>query len=201
MYKELTGSGIRINQTPPKVLIEKKVSGWLNVFSNFKQIIDKEVVKEIAREFGIKSGVITLKEKLTQERLFDAFSINRVYVPAIFVINKVDEDPKFAETTEGSYIAISAENGKGIEELKKEIWKMLKFVTVYLVKIDAEPDNSDPIVMKEGETLKDVAEKIGSEFAESKKLVKIWGSMAKFSGQEVSFGTKVEEGMQIRFIG
>ena len=69
-----------------------------------------------------------------------------------------------------------------------------------LVKPDKEPDFSDPIVMKEGETLKDVAVKIGSDFAESKKLVKIWGAGAKFPGQEVSFDTKVVDGMQIRFL-
>ncbi len=200
MYKELTGSGIRINEEPPKVLIEKKTSGGLDVFSNFKQRIDKEVIKEIAREFGIKNGIVTLKENITQDRLFDAFSVNRVYVPAIFVINKIDVDPKFSETTEGKYIPISSETGIGIGELKKEIWKSLKFVTVYLVKPEMDPDLSDPIVMKEGDTLRDVAIKIGSEFAQSKKLVKIWGSMAKFSGQEVSFDTKVQDGMQIRFM-
>ena len=84
--------------------------------------------------------------------------------------------------------------------LINEIWKALKFVTVYLVKPDMEPDFSDSMIMKSNETLRDVALKIGSDFAESKKLVKIWGSTAKFPGQEVSFDTKVEEGMQIRFL-
>jgi ribosome-interacting GTPase 1 len=54
--------------------------------------------------------------------------------------------------------------------------------------------------MKEGQTLKDVAEKIGPDFSESKKLVKIWGTGSKFAGQEVSFDTKVIEGMKIRFL-
>jgi len=200
MYKELTGSGIRINEVHPRVLIEKRTAGGLDVFSNFKQRIDKGVVKEIAREFGIKNGTITLKENITEARLFDAFSVNRVYVPAIFVINKVDENPKYNDSIDGKYMPISAENGFGIEDLKKEIWKTLKFVTVYLVKPDTEPDFSDPIVMKEGETLRDVAIKIGSEFAESKKFVKIWGASAKFPEQEVSLDTEVVERMQIRFL-
>lgn len=200
MYKELNGSGIRINQERPKVIIEKKISGGLDVFSNFKQTIDKEVIKEIAREFGIKNGTITLQEKISQERLFDAFSVNRVYVPAIFVINKVDTDPKYKDSVDGKFVAISAGNGEGIEELKEEIWNVLKFVTVYLVKPGREPDFSEPIVMKEGDTLRDIAIKIGSEFADSKKLVKIWGASAKFPEQEVSIDSKVVEGMQIRFI-
>jgi len=200
MYKELTGSGIRINVDLPKVLIDKKTSGGLEVFSNFKQNIDKETIKEIAREFGIKNGTITLNEKITQERLFDAFSVNRVYVPAIFVINKVDEDSDYKDKIDGQFVAISADKNLGIDTLKKEIWKALKFITVYLVKPFVEPDFSDPIVMVEGDTLKDVAEKIGPDFVASKKIVKIWGKSAKFPEQEVSFDTPVAEGMQIRFL-
>ena len=95
---------------------------------------------------------------------------------------------------------ISAEKGTGISALIDVIWTTLKFVTVYLVRPNAEPDFSDPIVMKLGDTLKSVAKKIGADFAENKKLVKIWGMGAKFPGQEVSFETKVLDDMQIRFL-
>lgn len=200
MIDELLGAGIRINENPPKVLIDKKTSGGLDIFSNIKQSIDKETIKEIAREYGIKNGTITLQEKITLERLFDAFSENRVYVPAIFVINKVDEKPDYREIIDGEYVAISADRGEGVSELIREIWKELKFITIYLVKPDEELGTGSPIVMKEGETLKDVALKIGPDFTESKKLVKIWGGGAKFAGQEVSFDTEVKEGMQVRFI-
>ena len=200
MVDELEGAGIRFNETRPKVLIENKISGGLEVFSNFKQSMDKEAIKDIAREFGIKNGIITINEKISQRRLFDAFSTNRVYIPAIFVVNKVDMEPNYREKIDGDFVGISADKREGIENLIKEIWKSLKFVTVYLVKPDMEPDLNDPIVMKSGETLKDVAVKIGSDFADSKKLVKIWGKSAKFPGQEVSFDTIVEEGMQIRFL-
>jgi len=54
--------------------------------------------------------------------------------------------------------------------------------------------------MKEGNTLKDVALKIGPDFAENKKIVKIWGPGAKFPGQEMSFSTTVREEMEIRYL-
>jgi ribosome-interacting GTPase 1 len=200
MVSELQGSGIRINQKRPNILIEKKTSGGLEIFSNLKQEIDKETMKEIAREYGIKNADITLKEKLSYERLFDAFSENRVYIPAIFVINKTDMEPKYKDLIEGDFVGISADKEVGIEGLIDQIWKTLKFVTVYLVKPDQKPNRDNPIIMKEGETLKDIAEKIGTEFARSKKLVKIWGESAKFPGQEVSFETNVKEGMQIMFL-
>ena len=54
--------------------------------------------------------------------------------------------------------------------------------------------------MKKGEILKDVALKIGTDFAENKKFAKIWGVGAHFPGQEVSLTTKVLEGMKVRFL-
>ncbi|MEK7470643.1 MAG: GTPase [Patescibacteria group bacterium] len=200
MVKELTDAGIRLNQTPPDVLIEKKVSGGLEIHSNIRQTIDKETIYEIAREYGIKSGDVTLKEKLTYDRLLDAFSPNRVYVPAIFVINKIDIDPGFGRKVKGKFVGISADKKEGIQNLIDKMWSELKFVTVYLVEPDKEPTFDNPIVMKSGDTLLTVAEKIGSDFANGKKLVKIWGKSTKFPGQEISMSTKVTEGMQIRFL-
>ncbi len=200
MVNELIGAGIRINEEPPKVIIEKKISGGLDVFSNIKQDIDKETIKDIAREYGINNGTITLQENITMERLFDAFSQNRAYIPTIWVVNKVDEEPNYKDQIDGEYVAISADKGVGIDELIKEMWKALRFVTVYLVKPEEEIGKGSPIIMKEGDTLKNVAEKIGPDFAASKKVVKIWGTGAKFPGQEMSFDTKIQEGMQIRFL-
>lgn len=202
MVVELEGAGIRINKTSPDVIIDKQSEGGLEIQSNISQDIDKDTIKEIAREYGIKNGVITLKERVTIGRLFDAFSSNRAYIPAIFVINKVDSPDIAKHYKKGSHqiLNISAEKGTGIQELIDRIWNTLKFVTVYLVKPNEEPNLSNPMVMKAGETLRDVALKIGPDFAEDKKLVKIWGAGAKFPGQEVSFDTKVLDGMQIRFL-
>lgn len=200
MVAELEGSGIRINRETPNVLIEKKAEGGLEIYSNIKQSIDKETIKEIAREYGIKNGNVTIKEKLNYERLFDAFSSNRVYIPTIFVINKIDMEPNFRNMIEGEFVGISAEKQEGIDDLINEIWKALKFVTVYLVKPDEDLLRGNPMIMRQGETLKNVAIKIGSDFADIRKLVKIWGSGAKFPGQEVSFETEVLDGMKIRFI-
>lgn len=190
MVEELEGAGIRINQTKPNVLIEKKVSGGLEVHSNIKQEFDNETVKNIAREYGIKSGDISIKESLSLNRLFDAFSANRVYVPAIFVVNKADLNN--SKKLDDEYVAISAKNKLGIDNLIDVIWKKLRLVTVKIL------DGS--IIMKEGDTLNDVAKKIGSDFVQKTKLAKIWGSGALFPGQEVSLTTKVKDGMEIKFL-
>lgn len=188
MVDELEGSGIRINEVAPNVYINKKTSGGLEIHSNIKQEIDKVTIKEIAREYGIKSGDVDIKEKLTLDRLFDAFSGNRVYIPAIFVVNKVDE---LKLKKDPNNIYISAENDVNMQELIDTMWKKLKFVNVEIL--------NGNLIMRDGDTIKDVAEKIGSDFFEKTKLAKIWGTGAIFPGQEVSFSTKVLDGMKILF--
>lgn len=194
--KALEKNGIRIDKVPPKVVIEKKVSGGLIIRSNIKQAIDKETIKEVANEFGVKNAEITIKEKLTMDTLIDAFSKNRVYIPSIEVVNKSDLKKK---SKNGEFLYISAEKGENLQALKEAIWKKLNFIGVYLVRPDEEPSKNHPLVVKEGNNLKEVAKKVGEEFAEEKESAVIWGPSAKYPGQEVSLSAKVVEGMQIRF--
>lgn len=204
ILETLSRNGIRINQAPPDVLIEKKAGGGIIIHSNIKQEVGKQTIKEVAQEFSIRNAEITLKEKLPLDRLIDAFSTNRAYLPAIFCINKIDlSDPKdtFHDLSQSSQnIFISAGKGSGLEKLKERIWELLNFIRVYLVREGQDPSFDNPMVMKSGSILKDVAEKIGTEFAQGKKGAKIWEAGAKFPGQEVSLSTKTLEGMQVRFI-
>lgn len=196
---ELEGAGVRLNKVRPNVVIEKKVSGGIYVHSNIKQNMDDETIKGIASEMGVKNGEIFLKQKVSMDELIDSFSTSRVYIPATIIMNKADtltnKDKRLPDT-----LYISADKGTGIETFKEKIWEKLKLIRVYLVHPDEDPSLNNPIIMREGNTLSDVAQKIGSEFASEKKMAKIWGSGAHFPSQEVSLSTKVQEGMQIRFI-
>lgn len=196
----LERNGIRINQAPPLVLIEKKFQGGILVHSNIKHVLSKQTIKEFSQEMGIKNAEITINERLTPERLIDSFSSNRVYIKAIQVINKIDQTDSYEGDEQMKIIGISAEKGINLEKLKQEIWNQLSFLRIYLVRPDEQPDFSHPLIMKVNQNLNDVARKLGSDFLENKKRAKIWGTGSKFPGQEVSLDTKVQEGMQVRFI-
>ena len=198
--KALERNGIRLNTAPPDVQIDKKLSGGLIIHSNIKQDLDKVTIKEIASEFGVKNAEIYIKEKVTMDALVDSFSKNRVYVSVIQVINKADLKPPKPSDLSEEILFISAETGGGLPGLKDKIWEVLNFINVYLVNPGEEPNKDIPIIAKVGESLSDIALKIGSDFAEDKKEAKIWGPGAKFPGQEVSLTTKVQEGMQVRFV-
>lgn len=190
---ELEESGIRINKEKPKIKLEKKVDGGLMVFSNIRQDLSIDTVKSIAREMGFKSGSITLNERITMDQLIDSFSRSRVYIPAIFVINKIDENKGLEkELRNNGYLTMSAQNDTDMEEFKQLIWKTLKFIKVNLTDLT--------VIMKEGQTLEDLADKIGTEFRSKYKTAKIWGSIAKFPGQEVPLTTPLVEGLEVRFV-
>lgn len=197
LVSELEGAGIRINKSIPSIRIEKEISGGLSIISNIKQDFDIDDVKEIANEFGLKNGKVILKEKVSMDQIIDSFSSRIVYKKAIFVVNKVDTSNK---AKNNDFIYISAEKEIGIEELKQRIWKELGLVTVYLVERSEKPDTRNPIIMNEGDTLEDVANKIGSEFRQGTTIAKIWGNGARFDGQEMPLTTKVKDKMMVRFI-
>ena len=210
--KTLERNGIRLDIVRPNVIIDKKLSGGIMIHSNIKQDLSKETVKSVIEELGVKNADVTINEKLTLERLIDVFSKNRVYVPSISVINKVDHEnmhkiqynPTDKSEPEAvihhQYTRISSQTGYGIDPLIEKIWETLEFVNVFLIKPEDQPNFDHPFVMKIGNTLKEVAEKIGTEFAEDKNKAKIWGNGAKFPGQEVSLTTPIRDGMQIRFL-
>ncbi|OGM10707.1 hypothetical protein A2Z22_05390 [Candidatus Woesebacteria bacterium RBG_16_34_12] len=203
----LERNGIRINQKPPDVLVEKKLSGGIVIHSNIKQTLSKQTIKDIAQEMGIKNAEITIKEKLTIERLIDALSSNRVYIQSFILVNKIDllnnqvlTKYYYNSSHQNEIIFISAEKGMGIDEFKEKIWQKLEFVRVFLVRPDEEPNFNHAIIMKKGNTLYDVTLKIGEEFSEGKTRAKIWGVGSKFPGQEVSLSKEIQEGLQVRFI-
>ncbi|KKQ45615.1 MAG: GTP-binding protein [Candidatus Woesebacteria bacterium GW2011_GWA1_37_8] len=200
--KSLEKNGIRLNKEKPNIRIERKLQGGILIKSNIRQNLTHETIKKVANELGVKNADITLNEKLTIEQLIDAFSANRVYTKCFNILNKADEISDIPESDyqNNNALLISAEKNIGIEELKEKIWKTLAFIRVYLVRNDEEPNLNNPLVTTKNKTLFDIALEIGSEFAEDKTRAKIWGTGAKFPGQEVSLSAKAQDGMQIRFI-
>lgn len=193
----LEKNGIRIDKKRPSVKIDKKLQGGISVFSNIRQTVSKETIKEIIMEMGIKNAIVSIKEKITLDELLDSLSRNRVYIPSISVINKADLS---VSSHKNDYLYISAENDMNLNKLREDIWKTLDLSTIYLVHGDDEPNFNNPLIVKNNTKLSDILEQLGSSFSENKTYARIWGEGAKFPGQEVSLSSTTADGMQIRFI-
>ena len=122
------------------------------------------------------------------------------YKKALIVGNKSDLDGggKNFRALENRYggqlpvIAISA-LGRGLDELRLRIYRMLAIIRVYTKTPGGKPDMTDPIILKKGGTLEDAATAVHKDFAKKLKYARIWGS-GKFDGVMVKRDHVLQDG-------
>jgi len=73
-------------------------------------------------------------------------------------------------------IAISANKGTGLEELRNEIFRVLDIIRVYTKTPGQKADLTDPVIISRGSTLEDAAAAVHKDFARNLKFARIWGS-------------------------
>lgn len=211
---ELYRAGIRVNTRPPKMRINRTEKGGLQIIDPYFGL-KKDLMIDVAKEFGFDNAVIQLGEKISTIDLFiDGLSKSREYLPLVEVVTKIDmvdsrklerQNPNPAlplEKGKGENIRIymSAEKGVGIDEFKEAVWKGLGMVRVYLKRErTAEADKNDPLIMKRNSTLDDVLKRISNEMRDDIGRAHIWGIKARFPGQEVSFKFSVFDEMEVWF--
>jgi len=79
------------------------------------------------------------------------------------------------------------------EELKKEIYQILDIIRVYTKVPGKTADFAEPVILKKGSTIEDVALSVHKDFMAKFRYAKIWGS-GKFDGQMVKRDFEVNEG-------
>lgn len=89
---ELEGFGLRLNKQPPNIYFRKKDKGGINLNSMVPQSeLDSDTVKTILSEYKIHNADVTLKYDATSDDLIDVIEGNRIYVPCIYILNKIGE--------------------------------------------------------------------------------------------------------------
>jgi ribosome-interacting GTPase 1 len=90
-------------------------------------------------------------------------------------------------------LPISARGGMNLDELRKEIYQILNILRVYTKTPGKEPDRTEPVILKKGSTVEDVAVSVHKDFVAKLRYAKVWGS-GKFDGQMVKRDYLVNEG-------
>ncbi len=188
--KELHETGVRINEDPPDVKIKKLGHGGIRVNSTKKlKELEENTILSVLREYDFHNAEITIRENVTLDRLIDAVIGNRVYIQSLVVLNKMDllddeEIKKIASEIYTEAISISALQGTNVDILIEEIYRRLKFIRVFLKPQRGEVDYEEPLILKEGSTVRDACKKIHRDFIRKFSYAQIWGSV-KFDGQRV----------------
>ncbi len=90
-------------------------------------------------------------------------------------------------------LPISAKERMNLDDLKKEIYQILDIIRVYTKVPGKEPDWTEPVILKRGSRVEDVALSIHKDFVAKLRYAKIWGS-GKFDGQMVKRDFLINEG-------
>lgn len=187
---ELYEGGIRLDQKPPNIVIRKKERGGVRISSTVNQKIDERTIVEILKEYKIHSADVIIREELSIERLIDALAGNRVYIPSLTVVNKID----LMDVEVDGAIKISAEKGINLDLLKEQIYRKLDFIRVYLKPPGGKADMENPMILRRGARVEDICRKLHRDFVENFRYAKVWGNSVKFDGQRVGLDHVVEDG-------
>ncbi len=207
LKKELAEAGIRLDEQPPNILIEKASTGGISVNAQVPIKVSERLIKEIMRLYGLHNGRLIIRERdLTDDQLIDALNGNRIYVPSVIVLNKIDlVNASFVQEIKSKvvgnnnnnnnnyFIAISADSGINIDVLKEAIYQRLKFIRVYMRPKGGETDFKEPLIIKKGATVQDVCNKIHRNMAKNFRYGLVWGKSAKFAGQKVGLDHKLAD--------
>ena len=188
--KEIYETGLRTNQKPPQVRISRKMRGGIDIGATVKLTkLSEETIKSILKEFRLENSSIVIREDITDDQLIDVIEGNKKYVPAITVLNKIDMvDKDGLEKIKAIVkpdICVSAEMKIGTEELKNSIFRKLEFIRVYCKEIGKKADMGVPLIMRKGNTMKDVCIKLHKDFVSKFRFARVWGKSVKFPGQVI----------------
>jgi ribosome-interacting GTPase 1 len=191
LARELRTTGVRVDEAPPNVAIEKADSGGVSVAALVKMTkMSESLVKDILRVYDINGARVVIREDIDDQQLVDVLSGNRVYVPSLTVMNKVDL-VNAGFTSEVSrklpyrFVPVSAEAGVNIQALKEEIYKRLDFLRIYMRRRTGETDFEEPMVVKGGATIADVCDRVHRSMKDEFRYAQVWGKSVKFGGQRV----------------
>ena len=191
IIEELEKANIRLDKTPPEIIINKKVFGGVVV--NGRPGISEETTKEVLRTFNIINADILIKKPITIDQLVDHVSGSCVYMPSLIVINKVDKvdarklkhaEDEVKKGFKKDYISISAENNINIDHLRDAIYNKLRFMQIYTKRRD-DKKLGEPMIVKQGITVEELCLLIHKDLLKKFKYALISGRSAKYPNQRV----------------
>lgn len=91
--RELSNFGIRLNEDPPQITIKRKDRGGIDIQEIVPQTkgLTKDIATRILKEYKMSCVTVTLREDCTIDRFIDAVDGKRTYIPALYVMNKIDQ--------------------------------------------------------------------------------------------------------------
>jgi len=190
LVKEVADFNIRLNKTRPQIRIHKTAKNGIRMGATVPlSHLNSEIVTDVCKAFKINNAEILIREDANADDLIDTIEGNKIYMPALIVFNKIDiadtgsiERARAVVTPD---IMISATQKTDINKLKDMLYDRLRFIRVYLKEHGKQADMKVPLIMRRGQTIGDVCEKLHKNFVKNFKFARVWGKSVKFPGQKL----------------
>jgi len=197
LERELRSTGIRVDELPPNVVIEKSDTGGISVTSQVRLTrITEALVKDILRVYDINAARVVIRQDIDDQQLVDVLLGNRVYVPSLTVMNKIDLvnagfTTELSRKLPYSFVPVSAEANVNMQALRQEIYRRLNFVRIYMRRRTGETDFDEPMVVRGGATIGDLCDMVHRGMKDEFRYAQVWGKSVKFGGQRVGMAHRL----------
>jgi ribosome-interacting GTPase 1 len=182
--------------------------GTLDYDSVKIQIIDEPAIESEYFDQGIANDADTLLMLITSPeeiKEIDPFLV-KTKGERIIVLNKIDllndnEKRKIKarlQSKKYNFVAVSTKTQEGIKELKDKLFKSFHVIRIYMKEPKKSPSEI-PMILEEGSSVRDVAEKIKHGLSNQVVETRITGPSSKFPNQIVGLNHKVKDKDIIEF--
>ena len=187
LVDELGAAGIRLNQRPPKITVQRRSIGGMEIRGAEMVEGGEAEIKRILQDHHIHNAFVVVEEPVKSEEIEEVLDESVVYRRAFIILTKYDQPEaaklRLLERKLGIFFQIVTVEAAA-KGLKKSIYENLDLIRVYTKRPDEEPAKR-PIVLPRGSTVLQVARAVHKDFEKSLKFARVWGS-TRFLGQQVS---------------
>lgn len=190
ILKEVYDSGIRLNSRRPDVKIKKTSKDGIKISKTVKLDMDDDTIKEVLKTFRINNADVVIRTPIGVDELIDCIEANKIYIPSITILNKVDlvskDHANNVAKEIGADMQIVAQNLGDMAQLQELIFKKLDLIRIYMKEPGKDADLDIPLIISKHSTIRDVCRKLHKDFVDKFKFARVWGDSAKFPGQKLS---------------
>ncbi|RVE69270.1 hypothetical protein OJAV_G00076080 [Oryzias javanicus] len=189
LEKELESVGIRLNRRKPNIYFKPKKGGGLSYNSTVPLTqCSEKLVQLILHEYKIFNAEVLFREDCSPDEFIDVIVGNRVYMPCLYVYNKVDQisiEEVDRLARQPNSVVISCGMKLNLDYLLEMLWEYLALICIYTKKRGERPDFNDAIIMRRGASVEHVCHRIHRTLASQFKYALVWGTSTKYSPQRV----------------
>lgn len=143
----------------------------------------------------IFNAEVLFREDCSPDDFIDVIVGNRVYMPCLYVYNKIDQismEEVDRLARKPNSVVISCGMKLNLDYLLEMLWEYLALTCIYTKKRGQRPDFTDAIILRKGASVEHVCHRIHRSLASQFKYALVWGTSTKYSPQRVGLTHTME---------